>query len=637
MKHKHIAAKIAYLGLLCITIFGACKKDFLDQLPQDRIAPEVFFNTASDIRTYVNAMYETRMPFYIFNTNADNSRLDVGSDILIDGIIVTATLNQASATGIAGAESSGWSTGFQRIRQDNYLFKNAIGKVEKTPAADHFMGEGYFFRAFDYFTMLKLYGDLPIITDLVTDNDVPNLYKPRQSRNEVAKQIIKDLDSAIKKLYWKGQGEAVAGRINKEAAIVFKSRVALFEGTWEYYHGLKNTPFAVAGKDGKEFLALVEPAMQELINYQGTRIYKTGAEPYNRLFAQNDMSTVDGVFWYRAYDGAKLTQSNNFYLKTNDNGPSITDHLVDMYLNKDGSPQNLTTPYNKLNTLSTQLDPRFRQTIYTPDRGPYGKIPGREFGSQNLSYPLPALILSQPGVTSTGYRTFKGVVLNAAEVYKGETDDIFIRYEEGLLSLAEAKAILGTITQADLDKTVNVIRGRFAGTATTIAPMNLATVQGFPSSAYREDLGFTAGAPNIVNEIRRERTIEFALEGYRLDDIKRWAVYDKTINGYVPKGAQLQEFLDYFNTPGALAADGFNTAGVIFPLLNTSGSNANVGAFTGSGRINPYFKSAQFQNATAAGFYINPGRDYLTFVPVSQIQVYKANANVTLTQNPGWN
>lgn len=633
MKHKQIKKSIIGLGLLCLALLSACNKDLLDKFPQDKIAPDVFFNTASDIKTYVNAMYESRMPFYVFNVNPDNARLDIGSDILIDGTIVTGSLNQASATGVAGIESGGWSTGFARIRQTNYLFKNAIGKVEKTAAADHFLGEAYFFRALDYFNLLKQYGDVPIITDLVTDSDVANLYKPRQSRSDVAKQIISDLDLAIKMLYWKGQGEAVAGRINKEAAIVFKSRVALFEGSWEYYHGLRNTPFAVAGKDGKEFLELIEPTMQELITYQGSRIFKTGAEPYNKLFSQNDMSAVDGVFWYRVYDGVKLAQSNNFFLKTNDNGPAITDHLVDLYLNKDGSPQTMTGTYSELNTLSNQLDPRFRQTVWTPDRGPYGKISGRELASPNLRYPIIAPILSAAaGFNSTGYRTYKGIILNSAEQFKGETDDIFIRYEEGLLALAEAKAILGTISQADIDKTINVIRGRIGMT-----PMRLATIQGFPIEVYREDLGFTLGAPNIVNEVRRERTIEFALEGYRLDDIKRWAVYDKVINGYVPKGAKLQEFLNYFNSPTSLTTDGFDIAGITFPLLINSGTSANVSAFEGSGRINPYFKSPQFQTAVSAGFYINPNRDYLSFVPLSQIQIYESQANVKLSQNPGWN
>jgi hypothetical protein len=105
------------------------------------------------------------------------------------------------------------------------------------------------------------------------------------------------------------------------------------------------------------------------------------------------------------------------------------------------------------------------------------------------------------------------------------------------------------------------------------------------------------------------------------------------VNGYTPQGAQLQEFLNYFNDPGTLTADGFNTAGIVFPVLVASGSNANVGTFA-NGRINPYFKSPQFA-AGAQGFFIDMDRDYLTFVPVNQIQLYKAHGN-TLTQNPGW-
>lgn len=630
MKTKYNGSA-SFVAIVILTLFAACKKDFLSTTPQDKVLPEIYFNSASDLKIYLNSMYETRLPVYNAQTNVDNSRLDVGSDVLISSNIVTASLNQISATGIAGTNGDAWATGFNRIRQDNYLLHYALPKVEKTPASAHYLGEAYFFRALDYFALLKQYGDLPILTDIFSEEDVVNLYKPRQSRNEVAKQIIKDLDLAIAGLYAKGQGEAVAGRINKESAIVLKSRVALYEGSWEYYHGKKGTPFAVVGKDGREFLELIEPTIQQLINMQGSRIFRTGTEPYNQLFAQNDMSTVDGVFWYRVYDPTKTSFAHAFYLKVNDSGPAITDHLVDQYLNKDGSPQPVSGVYPELNTLSSQLDPRFRQTVYTPDRGPAGKIPGREFATPNLRYPIIAPILSaSTNFNSTGYRTWKGAVLTSTLPSRNDADEIFIRYEEGLLNLAEAKAILGTITQTDLDKTVNVIRGRVA-----MANMNLAAVGAFPLSAYREELGFAPAEANIVNEIRRERTIELALEGFRLDDIKRWAVFEKTVNGYIPKGAQLQEFVAYFNDASKLTADGFSTSGVNFPLLNTSGANSNVASFPASGRINPYFRSPQFQQG-AQGFYIDPNRDYLTFVPISQIQLYKSQANVTLTQNPGW-
>jgi hypothetical protein len=633
MKTKYINSSVGYIAVTLLALFTACRKDFLTTTPPDRVVAENFFNTASDLKIYLNAMYENRMPVYNAQTNVNNVMLDLKSDVLINANVITPELNQVSSTGVAGngTGDDAWITGFKNIRQDNYLLHYALPKVEKTAASAHFLGEAYFFRALDYFTLLKQYGDLPIVTDLIADDDIANLYMPRKSRYDVAKQIISDLDVAIAGLFAKGQGEAVPGRVNKESAIVLKSRVALYEGSWEYYHGKKGSPFAVTGKDGREFLEMVEPAMLQLIATQGNRIYRTGTEPYNQLFAQNDMSTVDGVFWYRVYDPTKTSFSHNFYVKVIDNAASITDHLIDQYLNKDGSPQVVPSSYGELNSLSTQLDPRFRQTIWTPDRGPAGKIPGREIFSLNLRYPLNAPVLSAgTNFISTGYRNWKGAVLTSAVPARDGVDDILIRYEEGLLNLAEAKAILGTITQTDIDKTVNVIRSRVG-----MANMILGAVAAFPSSAYKQELGFAPSEPNIVNEIRRERTIELALEGYRLDDIKRWAVYDKTINGYTPQGAQLQEFLSYFNDPAKLSADGTSVAGVSFPLLITSGASQNVAAFAGSGRMNPYFKSPQFQQG-GQGFYIDPARDYLTFVPQAQIQLYKAQANVTLTQNPGW-
>lgn len=614
--------------LLSALLLSSCIK--LDRQPLDALTASTFFNTAADLRSYVNSMYNSRLPVYSYTAGTGNSNalLDLGSDFLIFSADITAGLNQVSATGVAGTENTSWSSGYSRVRQDNYFLKYALEKAEKTPNASHYIGEGYFFRALDYFALLTTFGDLPLITESLTEADEDKLYIPRASRNEVAKLIISDLNEAIERLYWKGEGEAVAGRINKESAIVLKARVALFEGTWERYHSKRGSKFAVAGKDGKEFLEMIEPAMNQLISRQGARIFKSGEEPYNQLFAQKDAATVDGAFFYRVYDASKLSQSHNFFGKIADFGPSITNNLVDLYLHNDGSPQNLSGTYSTLNTLSETLDPRFKQTVWTPNRGPLGKLEGRSI-NPNLRYPIVAPVLSAGGgYTSTGYRIFKGAIFNAAEFQKGETDDILIRYEEGLLALAEAKAVLGTISQSDLDKSVNVLRERVGMT-----PMKLSYVNGLSNAIYKEANGFDLSESNIVNEIRRERAVELALEGFRLNDIKRWALFDKVVNGYKPQGAQLQEFATYFNNEGSLVADGFNTSGITFPLYQV-GAAGNVSSFN-NGRINPYFKSIQFQDG-GQGFFINKDRDYLSFVPLSQIQLYETKG-VTLAQNPGWN
>ncbi|RZM20742.1 MAG: RagB/SusD family nutrient uptake outer membrane protein [Pedobacter sp.] len=356
---------------------------------------------------------------------------------------------------------------------------------------------------------------------------------------------------------------------------------------------------------------------------------------FNQLFAQKDASNVDGVLLYKVYDATKLATSHNFFFKIQDWGPSITDHLVDMYLKKDGSQQ---TGTDLLNELGKNLDPRFKQTIWTPDRGPQNQLAGRGGDGNPFRYPLIATQAPYTeGFTSTGYRNFKGAVF-AQEATKGETDDILMRYEEALLSLAEAKAILGNLTQNDLDKTVNLIRSRVG-----MIPMGLNASSGF---VYREDLGFDKAEPAIVNEIRRERNVEFALEGFRLNDLKRWAVYEKAVNGYQPKGALLSEIRDYYmRSPQQLVLDnGTNQAlysqirkdGYLKNEFNLveNGTAGTVAAFS-DGRINPFFRVADFR-AGGRGLFIEPGRDYLSAIPLQQKKLYEANG-AQLTQNPGWN
>ena len=114
--------------------------------------------------------------------------------------------------------------------------------------------------------------------------------------------------------------------------------------------------------------------------------------------------------------------------------------------------------------------------------------------------------------------------------------------------------MLGTINQGDLDKSVNVIRGRVA-----MASMQLAAINGW-SITYSRNKSFDPTESKIVNEIRRERLVELSFEGHRVNDLKRWAVFEDVINGFKPQGAHYQEFLDYFNNVTLLVADGFTSS-----------------------------------------------------------------------------
>ncbi|MDX9881442.1 MAG: RagB/SusD family nutrient uptake outer membrane protein [Prolixibacteraceae bacterium] len=626
---------IVFTVILLATFIGGCKEDFLERKPLDAMTDASFWKTSNDLKVFVNGFYQL-FPRYIGNNVAGsggstfaNHLLDHPSDI-IASTSPHSSLMQLQNSGQAPNSDNTWKNNYNWIRQINYFIENSKKVTPRGESVNHYIGEGYFFRAWVYFEMLTRYGGVPYITKSLNVSDKEELFKPRDSRYDVAKWIIQDLDSAITNMNWKGAGTgAGVGRVNKEAAIIMKGRVALFEGTWERYHS--GSVFGVSGHNGTDLLQLIEPAIQQLIDHQGANLFTSGGplnEAYNQLFSQQDASKTAGVFLYRVYD-VSLIGGHSFYEKMV-RAPGFTDHLANAYLDRNGHPQVLSQfPVDEKNLYSQgeYLDPRFRQTIWTPDKGPMKKVaPG--FGENPPALPTsryPYLTLKQNDYFSpTGYRPWKGAILDANEYRNGSTDDVLIRYEEGLLAYAEAKAVLGTITQADLDKTVNLIRSRVG-----MAPMDLNTVNSWNSSIYKVSMGFDPSQPNIVNEIRRERLVELAWEGFRLDDLRRWAVFEKVINGYKPKGAHISQFLAYYNNPDSLQKDGYASTA---PYALTPGAGFDIDS---EGYINPFYITPEFKTG-GAGYYIDPNRDYLSPIPKGEIDLYEQKGEVELTQNPGW-
>ncbi len=478
-----LSLKYSWILIIIISMsFYSCVEDFLERYPLDAMTDATYFTSPNDLKVMANGFYRL-LPRYHFQgqgNGAQNNNLDANTDIQV-GTGPSGFLFQRGNGGQAPATDGTWNGNFNWIRQINYLINNAR-RVPAGTEANQYTGEAYFFRASVYLRMLERYGDVPIYTE-VLETDSEELYKERDSRYDVAKFIIQDLDSAIANMGWKNSAFSTAGRVNKESALVMKARVALYEGTWERYHGIKNTPFAVESHDGTEFLQIVEPTIQELISHQGASLFTSGGpfnEAYNQLFSQQDASSSEGVFLYRIYDTNEIV-GHNFYDLVVDNAQAATWKLVHNYLDKDGVPQELSSlPIDEtsLNSLGENLDPRFRQTIWTPDRGPQQKISGYETAPTTLPLRYPQINNAfSANYTSTGLRRWKGAILDANEWRNGSVDEVLIRYAEGLLALAEAKSILGTINQSDLDKTVNVLRARVGMT-----PMLLSEVNSWPMS-----------------------------------------------------------------------------------------------------------------------------------------------------------
>lgn len=475
--------------------------------------------------------------------------------------------------------------------------------------------------------MLQTFGGVPYISK-VLNVDSEELYTPRSSRKEIAEKIVADLDSAILYCDWKGEGEASAGRINKEAALVMQSRVALYEGSWEFYHGKKGSKFQVQGSDGSVFLKKGIEAGEQLIEKYGSNIYRgSSGNEYFDYFNQSDYEKIQGAFLYKVYSRSLGIINNWGRSYAEGVNAGLTKSAIDAYVMSDGKPvevSRVTLDNQTMNELCTKKDPRLSQTIWYPAKGRFFDYLGAVDHAYKTSYP--GLIISQQrNPAYTGFRIWKGTSFDPEEIDNGEVDDLILRYEEGLLNYVEAKAILGLVTQDDLDKTINVIRSRV-----NMPSMSLSEVNGW-SIDYDKRNGYDPSAPNVVNEIRRERRVELMLEGLRFMDIKRWAMLDDVFNGWKPVGAYAQEYVDYWNNPERLAEDGFDWKSPEEVKLEKGINYDTIGDY-----INPFFKHADFQPNSGRGYYVNPDRDYLSSIPREEITLYKNKGNVTLEQNPGW-
>lgn len=620
---------IKYYLIILFMFVGlvACQDDFLDRYPLDAMSDETFFTKANDLESYMNGMYGelTRSV-----THGRWASLENGSDNWVSNS-PNSSIMRHSATGEAPETSSFWNGRYDYIRRTNYFIENAA-KVEDTNAAKHYKGEGYYARAYAYFRLLEAYGGVPYI-DKVLNVDSEELYSVRETRSFIATKIIEDLDKAIELLNWKGEGEAAAQRLNKQAALLLKSRVALYEGSWEYYHGKKNTPFAVSGSDGKTFLEAAVDAAKTLMEHEKSDLYKgsSGWEYFN-LFVQNDYSSIAGAYLSRGYDrGLSVTQ--NYIDEVGRGGKgALTKAAIDAYLMSDGKPSEISSVVlDELSQESYGLnkDPRLRQTVYTPDRGiitSYFKNGGSAAYINPIRFTGIRNTSQEREVGPSGIRVWKGLSFDESEWRNGEIDDLIMRYAEALLNFAEAKAILGTITQGDLDESVNLLRDRV-----NMVHMNMAEINAWAVS-YTERDGYDPSAANILNEIRRERRVELMLEGFRKTDIMRWALFAEVFNGRKPLGAPAQELDDYWNNQNSLIADGW-LPGDVAGLAMTKGVNYDVDP---SGKfVNPYYNNGDF-TASGRGYYVDPARDYLSGIPKDEIQLYKDKGGIDLVQNPGW-
>lgn len=575
-----------FSGILLLLAVVSCQKNFLDQSPNVNISDADYWQSANDLKLYTNGYYNTMLPSFsaYFQAGYFGEDADQGSDNMIKAPY-NVRLNGQTVVPPTGG---GWS--WETLRTLNYFMVNYRRVPEPVQNIAPYIGETHFFRAMFYFNMLKSFGDLPWINRPLEVTDTELLYAPRLPRNVIVDSILADLDNAIAYLPSRTSGQPF--RINKEVAMLFQSRVALFEGTWEKYHA--GTPFGVPGKDGTDYLRKSANIAEHLIgNSSGYGVDNVGmTDGYWHLFNQTDYESSNEVMLWRKYD-LTLGLSHRWYLFSPialDRG--ITKSLVDDYLCTDGKPIGVSDLYqgdDLLANIVINRDSRLGQTIFTPGRP---LTTNRSGNATDVVFEKPDFPNSAN--VPTGYQLYKGHNPNAAQQVENSTQAlIYFRFAEALLNFAEAKAELGELTQADIDRSVNLLRNRVG-----MVPLAIDGI------TYDPNWKFPELSP-LINEIRRERRVELACEGFRTDDIFRWAAANVLIVNWKPKGAKLKQWETSFP---AEILDRYPT--------------------DSEGYIE-FFKNIP---SMVNGYQFDVNRDYLLPLPIDQLVL---NPNLG-ENNPGW-
>ncbi|PTS95206.1 RagB/SusD family nutrient uptake outer membrane protein [Pedobacter sp. HMWF019] len=582
--------QILYIySLLCLILVSSCKKDsLLNQVPPSALTEASYWHTPADLKNYMNNLYGY-FPLYGGFGNLGIYSVDGNSDNLVTQVEDKRLNGELT---INNGTVANWTS----IRDVNYFLANYQKVTGETSTIAPYVGEAYLFRAMFYFDALRSIGGVPWINKPLNVNDQEFLMAPRLSRNIVVDSIVNDLDKAISNL--PGKSAAQTQRLYKEYAQSFKSRVCLYEGTWEKYHA--TDAFGVAGQNGSKYLQLAADAASQVIQsgtYQLDNVGKSNG--YFNLFNQTDYSSSkEIIFWGALSVQAKLTTNWASYFQFGSDGSCFTGlskSLVDDYLCKDGLSISNSTQYQGDETLSNILknrDPRLRQSVYFYGDTVISNVPG---ANPIKYFTYPALVAGAP--CTTGFEIRKGLNTDYNQDSHngpgGTTGVIYMRYAEVLLIYAEAKAELGTLTQSDVDLTINKLRDRVGMPHLNIGAIATDSKWLFPSLSP------------IINEVRRERRVELACEGYRLDDILRWAAAPQLIIGKQPLGAKANQFL------------------AVIPSIKL-GNNIFVDQ---QGYISPYANISSM----SGGYHFDVKRDYLYPISIQEITL-----NPKVTQNPGW-
>ena len=479
---KHI---LKYFTVLLLLTFSSCRKDFLDRTPLDQISDETFWTTEEQLTLALNGLYA--------NIKASNT---IAMDQMGDNSINSTSTDNYRILGSGnygidlGTINSEWTTQYAGIRQCNVFLQNYEKATTVTEAKKNQMaGEAKTIRAYMYMNLTSFFGDVPLITKPL---NIDELNGPRNSKQEVVNFILAELQEAADMMQSAPQKGAALGRLSKGAALGLRARMALTDGRW----------------------AEAEKSAKDVMDLGVYSLYSTGKptlDYYNlftyagKLSAGANKETI--IARLHLTDVSMHNISRESQVPDQSSRYNPTKALVDAYLCTDGLPID-KSPLYKEDTYAniwTNRDPRMRMTILAPGSIWGGRKDGNPANTNSTIYTAPKFVSDKLGsVTNTGFYFTKYVEVGTVSLVTKDQNDIHVlRLGEVLLTFAEAKMEQGSLTQQDLDLSINKLRDRVGMKRMILTELS-------------------ANGLDLRTEVRRERRIELAREGQRWFDIIRW-------------------------------------------------------------------------------------------------------------------
>ncbi|MCC8072443.1 MAG: RagB/SusD family nutrient uptake outer membrane protein [Bacteroidales bacterium] len=605
--------------------------DFLQREPLSFGSEETYFKSDDDLELSVNVFY-TYLPqnsnlwggLYTGDNSSDNQSSGGANSLFYEGDLMT------------GAASGTWSTSgaFADLRSINF-FMNKVkekGLANFSGSADlvkHYYGEGFFFRAYKHWILLETFGDAPIL-DYMVDDDQASLAaaSKRYPRNEVARFILQDLDSAA---YYCMSTPPASGRIYRDVALALKSRVALFEATWERYHagtafvpgnskwpGKSHWPdfsFKAGSAEAEVNFFLdqcIDASEKAVANHPLDADYQAMFVNWEAAFGDNDE-----VILARYYYPGVLTHSCSAYLKGG-GGCGVTRAAVNSFLMANGLPiYDSNSGYHGDETSYEEFldrDPRLTGSVRAAGflRETYQTASGA-WVNDTIFYYKPALTASSTERATTGYELQKWCSDDTDQRVQSNcyTAVPLIRSAEIMLNYIEAYYEKNGNLGGNCDTYWRAIRNR-AGVDPdynkTIAATDLSQENDLAVWSKGKEVSTT------LYNIRRERRCELIAEGQRFDDLKRWRALDKMVDYQI---------------------EGFNLWAKMYEMWSSTELSAGV---VSQSSVSTYIRVLQ-RDASSKTYqgYNFPKPHYLYAIPINQfILTVDDSGSSTLYQNPGW-